>query len=190
MTSKRGMNLTQSEMLERLCPPPFDQRNVVPKNATIVQSPAHRWWRSDSPIRAHERDLSTAPPPKMTDTRGVLGWGHRDGPGCFHTSYKAGSGTAAHTLNHPVQPPSISGYSGFVPGKYAGNIVSGTYNQTNLDSEGHLSKTAQASRFGRSATGMGHPGCGSSWGTGRGLERSSSVPGNAFQSAGAAVLEG
>lgn len=34
-----------------------------------------------------------------------------------------------------VRPGTISGYSAFMPGKYAGNIIGGTYNKTALEAE-------------------------------------------------------
>jgi len=184
---KRG-KFTQAEMLAVLSPPPFDQRNIVPKSARLVHSPKEKWWRSNSPMRQADRDFSdltnregaaTAPPCHGTErsgdfdsivaqrtprggqargfeTRGVLGWGRRTGPSCFRSQYQTGSGTTAHFVppidSSPMglgrnTPPSISGYSGFIPGKYAGNVVGATYSETNKGAETHLRKTHQAFRF-------------------------------------------
>eukprot|EP00928_Gymnodinium_smaydae_P074852 TRINITY_DN57870_c0_g1_i1.p1 TRINITY_DN57870_c0_g1~~TRINITY_DN57870_c0_g1_i1.p1 ORF type:complete len:206 (-),score=14.96 TRINITY_DN57870_c0_g1_i1:323-940(-) len=142
--------LSQAELLMRLSPVPFDMRNVVPANAKTMTPPEGRWWRSDSPGREKDRprdalDIS------MSQTRGVLGFGLRRGPGCFQTSYAAGSGSAAH-FQDVQYPKSISGYSGHIAGKLAGNVVGGTYNKSLEDSIAHLETTAQARKFGRLAT--------------------------------------
>lgn len=143
--------ISQSEMLEKLSPPSFDQRNVVPKDAKIVKSPADRWWRSDSPLKGQEQDFSltkaAAPSP---NTQGVFGWGKR---GKFESQYQTGSGTAHHfKVDGESLPPTISGYSGFIPGKYAGNVVGGTFNQSNYDAENHLRRTVQAMKYSPDAT--------------------------------------
>jgi len=146
MSSKTGEKISQADMLQRMSPPPFDQRNVVPKEAKIVKSPADRWWRSDSPLRGQEKDFSvdTAKAPSP-NTQGVFGWGKR---GKFESQYQTGSGTAHHfKVDGESLPPTISGYSGFIPGKYAGNVVGGTFNQSNYDAENHLRRTVQAMKY-------------------------------------------
>mmetsp|Transcript_118329 Transcript_118329/g.205540 ORF Transcript_118329/g.205540 Transcript_118329/m.205540 type:complete len:162 (+) Transcript_118329:53-538(+) len=144
-----AQKLTQAEMLERMSPAPFDQRNIVPKHATVKKSPDGRWWRSDSPVRDGEPEdrVSQDEDFEKKDTRGVLGFGQRTGPSCFQSQYQTGSGTAAHFKNEGA-PPTISGYSGHIPGKYAGNVVGGTYTKTNSDAQDHLTTTAQTSMFG------------------------------------------
>ncbi|EER02779.1 hypothetical protein Pmar_PMAR003772 [Perkinsus marinus ATCC 50983] len=42
----------------------------------------------------------------------------------------------------------IPGYSGFIPGTYAGNIIGTGFNKGKLDADAHLRTTAQARRFG------------------------------------------
>merc|ERR1719331_1575945 len=81
------------------------------------------------------------------DTRGVLGFGKRTGPSCFRSQYQTGSGTAAHFKSTDI-PPTISGYSGHIAGKYAGNIVGGTYDKTNDAAIEHLKTCEQNLRFG------------------------------------------
>jgi len=137
----------------KLSPQPFNMRNVVPENAIIEESTEKRWWRSDSPRAGYDEFADIPKDPvdiSKSATRGVLGTGRRDGPICYQTSYQTGSGTAAHFKDVDA-PATISGYSGFIAGKYAGNIVGGTFNKTNEDAETHLLSTAQAMRFGASA---------------------------------------
>eukprot|EP00427_Karlodinium_veneficum_P018295 CAMPEP_0169130634 /NCGR_PEP_ID=MMETSP1015-20121227/37805_1 /TAXON_ID=342587 /ORGANISM="Karlodinium micrum, Strain CCMP2283" /LENGTH=159 /DNA_ID=CAMNT_0009194815 /DNA_START=42 /DNA_END=521 /DNA_ORIENTATION=+ len=145
-------NCTQAEMLERLCPPSFDARVRVPLNAKVIASPEERWWRSDSPVRANEPadGVRTFYDPSNGQTRGVLGHGLRTGPSCYQSQYQTGTGTAAHFRNEDV-PPTISGYSGHIAGKYAGNIVGGTYAKSNEDAKEHLKTTEQSALFGSTA---------------------------------------
>merc|ERR1712107_628890 len=113
-----------------------------------------RWWRSDSPRRPGDPP-DCAPPlvdPSMSATRGVLGQGARTGPGCFQTQSQTGTGTAAHFKNEGV-PNTISGYSGHIAGKVAGNCVGGTYDKANEDAIEHLKSTAQTAKFGATAIG-------------------------------------
>mmetsp|Transcript_38792 Transcript_38792/g.70763 ORF Transcript_38792/g.70763 Transcript_38792/m.70763 type:complete len:159 (+) Transcript_38792:97-573(+) len=149
MSDQPAQKLTQAEMLERMSPPVFDQRNIVPHNADIKKSPDSRWWRSDSPVRDGEPPDGVREGDDMgkKETRGVMGFGQRSGPSCFQSQYQTGSGTAAHFKNEGA-PPTISGYSGHIPGKYAGNVVGGTYTKTNSDAQDHLTTTAQTSMFG------------------------------------------
>jgi len=42
----------------------------------------------------------------------------------------------------------VSGYSGFIPGKYAGGSLGCTFSAANVEAENHLKRTAQAVRFG------------------------------------------
>jgi len=145
----KPMKLTQSEMVDHLSPAPFDQRNIVPKDATIKTSPDSRWWRSDSPDRegGHpDVPLDTVDPSKSA-TRGVLGTGRRDGPGNFQSQYQTGSGTAAHFKPEEGHPRAISGYSGHIAGKYAGNVIGGTFDKSYADAEEHLKSTSQAKSY-------------------------------------------
>lgn len=83
------------------------------------------------------------------ETKGVLGHGQRSGPVCFQTQYQSGTGTAAHYRHDgPAPPPAISGYSGHIAGKYAGNVIGGTWDKANDDSHDHLRTTAQAFKVG------------------------------------------
>eukprot|EP00927_Polykrikos_kofoidii_P071469 TRINITY_DN67730_c0_g1_i1.p1 TRINITY_DN67730_c0_g1~~TRINITY_DN67730_c0_g1_i1.p1 ORF type:complete len:181 (+),score=33.22 TRINITY_DN67730_c0_g1_i1:71-544(+) len=148
-----GAKLTQEELLDRLSEKPFDMRNVVPGNAVVESSPEQRWWRSDSPERDGSGNADVPRDPadlSKSQTRGVLGFGERSGPGCYQTSYQTGSGTAAQVRDGD-DPKTIAGYSGFVPGKYAGNVIGGTFNKSNEDAQEHLKQTAQAQRFGKDA---------------------------------------
>merc|ERR1719408_599010 len=148
--------LSQAEMLEAMSPAPFDQRNRVPASANIQKAPDSRWWRSDSPRGEGE------PPdggvsyvdPNNGATRGVLGHGQRSGPSCYQTQYSAGVGSAAHFKTDQSVPPTISGFSGHIAGKYAGNCVGGTYTKTNEDAVDHLKGTAQTLRYGATAIKM------------------------------------
>jgi len=140
--------LSQEELLVLLNPPPFRQEKRVPPGSKIVTSCEHRWWRSDSPDREGCPDVPRDPVDvRKSGTRGVLGYGNRQGPGCYQSQYQTGSGTAAHFKDesHIKNTP---GYSGFIAGKYAGNIVGGTYMKSNEDASSHLQTTAQALRFG------------------------------------------
>merc|ERR1719238_1342299 len=94
-------------------------------------------------MRAHEKDYSVdKTPAAAANTQGVFGWGKR---GKFESQYQTGCGTAHHfKVDGESLPPTISGYSGFIPGKYAGNVVGGTFNQSNYDAENHLRRTVQA----------------------------------------------
>jgi len=141
--------LSQEELLTRLSPPPFDQRNTVPANAVVDKPPKERWWRTDSPprtdqpvghTRAAQCDSNAM---SMSDTRGTLGLGKRTGPGCYQSQYQCGSGTSA-SFDPKGVPPAITGYSGHIPGKYAGNIVGGTFYKANEDARAHLATTSQA----------------------------------------------
>mmetsp|Transcript_76401 Transcript_76401/g.247404 ORF Transcript_76401/g.247404 Transcript_76401/m.247404 type:complete len:148 (+) Transcript_76401:91-534(+) len=142
-----AQKLTQEEMLKRLNEEPFNQSKAVPADAVIEHSPEARWWRSDSPRAGEHPDL---PPqhadPRLSATSGVLGTGQRDGPGNFHTQYQTGSGTAAHYKEESATK-TISGYSGHIAGKYAGNVIGGTFNKSNDDAVKHLQTTSQASKY-------------------------------------------
>merc|ERR1740130_1596857 len=136
-----------------MSPAPFDQRNRVPAGAQIRKAPVERWWRSDSPRGDGEPADGAAPniDPNNGATRGVLGHGQRSGPSCYQTQYQTGSGTAAHFKTSSEVPPTISGYSGHIAGKYSGNCVGATYTKTNEDSIEHLKGTAQTLRYGATA---------------------------------------
>eukprot|EP00929_Paragymnodinium_shiwhaense_P060421 TRINITY_DN3017_c0_g1_i13.p1 TRINITY_DN3017_c0_g1~~TRINITY_DN3017_c0_g1_i13.p1 ORF type:complete len:170 (+),score=25.92 TRINITY_DN3017_c0_g1_i13:94-603(+) len=148
--TRAGGKLSQAELLERLSPIPFTMKNVVPEDAKIAYSDERRWWRSDSPDRTGEGHLDVPRDPvdvTKSATRGVLGNGVRSGPGMYQTSYQCGSGTAAH-FKDETQPKNISGYSGMIPGKYAGNCVGSTYVKSNEDAIEHLKSTAQSMKWG------------------------------------------
>merc|ERR1712137_1089764 len=87
----------------------------------------------------------------MGDTRGVLGFGKREGHACFQSQYQTGAGTAAH-FRAGGAPPTIPGYSGHVPGKYAGNVFGGTFDKTCAGSQAHLKTTDQTMRVGAKAS--------------------------------------
>merc|ERR550525_608831 len=135
-------------MMTRLSEEPFNQKKCVPPDAKIEVSPEERWWRSDSPRAGEHPDV---PPqednPAFSQTRGVLGGGHREGPGNFQTQYQTGSGTAAHFKEEEGGNKTISGYSGHIAGKYAGNVIGGTFDKANADATEHLKTTSQAKRF-------------------------------------------
>eukprot|EP00928_Gymnodinium_smaydae_P074281 TRINITY_DN57349_c0_g1_i1.p2 TRINITY_DN57349_c0_g1~~TRINITY_DN57349_c0_g1_i1.p2 ORF type:complete len:154 (-),score=41.88 TRINITY_DN57349_c0_g1_i1:119-580(-) len=142
-----GKKLSQAELLQALSPTPFDMRNVVPKDAVVEQSGENRWWRSSSPDREGKPDEPRdAVNVSASATRGVMGTGQREGPGCYTTSYRSGSGTAAH-FKDEAAPPTISGYSGYIPGKIPGNCVGGTFNKSNEDANEHLQTTAQITKL-------------------------------------------
>merc|ERR1719263_402553 len=148
-----GKKLSQAEMIEALSPAPFDQRNRVSKDAQLDEAPIERWWRSDSP-RGPGEPADGAPDysdPNCGATRGVLGHGQRSGPSCYQSQYQRGSGTAAHFKTTTEVPPTISGYSGHIAGKYSGNVVGGTYTKTNEGAIEHLKGTAQTLRYGATA---------------------------------------
>lgn len=150
-----GKKLTQAEMLQRLSPPPFNQKKCVPENATIELSPADRWHRSDSPRGEHD-DHPDVPPPKpdpnMSETRGVLGYGQRSGPACFQTLHQTGPGVASHFKVPSDAPAMVSGFSGHIAGKVAGNCIGGTFEKANCDAQDHLKTTSQTLRYGTMAT--------------------------------------
>lgn len=141
--------LTQEQMLEILTEKPFNQKKCVPADATVEYSPPERWWRSDSPDRGEGfPDLPTQTvDSSMSGTRGVLGMGQRSGPVRFFSQYQTGPGTAAHFKDDGGEAPTISGYSGHIAGKYAGNCIGGTYSKGNEDAIEHLKTTSQAQRF-------------------------------------------
>jgi len=144
---EKPKKLSQEEMLARMSEEPFNQSKAVPANAVIEESPDGRWWRSDSPrAEGHPDGANTGADPSLSATRGVLGAGMREGPGNYHTQYQTGSGTAAH-FKEDEPSKLISGYSGHIPGKYAGNIIGGTFDKTNADAVEHLKTTSQAGRF-------------------------------------------
>lgn len=109
------------------------------------------WWRTDSPIRDGERDYSLDSPSKAPEkSEGVFGWGKKPQ---YYTCYQVGSGSRHNFSSvRENKPTVVSGYSGFIPGKYAGNIIGGTFNQTNFDAENHLRRTVQAMRIGGERT--------------------------------------
>lgn len=153
MASSSKPKLTQAEMLEKLSPAPFDMRNVVPHGSKIQASPEARWWRSSSPERDndgsfHPDEPRQAPPREMSATRGVLGLGKRQGPVVYSTSAQTGSNTSPVFNNGEEVPPHCSGYSGFIAGKVAGNVIGGTFDATNQRARDHLEGTGQAQRFG------------------------------------------
>lgn len=144
----KASKLSQEDLLRWMSPAPFDQRNVVPSNAIVEKAADDRWWRSDSPPRTDEarrgqQEDGDETREAMEDTRGSLGLGRRSGPGCYQSQYQCGSGTAAN-FNANGVPHSISGYGGHIPGKYAGNIVGGTFDKASEDCQAHLATTAQA----------------------------------------------
>mmetsp|Transcript_13550 Transcript_13550/g.21550 ORF Transcript_13550/g.21550 Transcript_13550/m.21550 type:complete len:155 (+) Transcript_13550:64-528(+) len=142
--------MSQGELLEALCEAPFNQRKCVPHDAIIENSPQERWWRSDSP-RAGDDQYPDAPiPPNksaLSGTRGVLGAGQRTGPGLYVSSSQTGSGSAAHFKEEGLMQ-NISGYSGHIPGKYAGNCVGTTFDRSSTDAKEHLKTTSQVERYG------------------------------------------
>jgi len=152
-------NLSQGEMLEPVHRTTFDQRekdrhmNRVSQDTIIKRSPESRWWRTDSPCRKGEPpDCGFENQTHLNgSTHGVLGHGQRSGPSCHQSTYRKGCGAAAHFQSDRALPPTISGYSGHISGKYAGNIVGGTYRKTNEDAVEHLKSTAQTSRYGSAA---------------------------------------
>merc|ERR1719229_1093515 len=135
--------------MDRLNPEPFNMRTSVPENATIKRSPPERWWRSDSPDRdgSHPDLPKAAADPALSATRGVLGGGRRSGPILFQTQSQTGTGTASHFKMDPEAPSKISGYSGHIAGKQAGNCIGGTFDEANRMAETHLKTTTQTLRF-------------------------------------------
>eukprot|EP00449_Zooxanthella_nutricula_P028856 CAMPEP_0198539652 /NCGR_PEP_ID=MMETSP1462-20131121/49868_1 /TAXON_ID=1333877 /ORGANISM="Brandtodinium nutriculum, Strain RCC3387" /LENGTH=149 /DNA_ID=CAMNT_0044269711 /DNA_START=72 /DNA_END=521 /DNA_ORIENTATION=+ len=144
MTTK----LTQAELLEKLSEPPFNQSKAVPENAEVTKSNPATWWRSDSPRGDADPDLQAAANP-LSVTSGVLGEGNRTGPGTFASSASCGPNTAAHFQN-PAGAGTriISGYSGHIAGKYAGNCIGGTFEKSNEDAVEHLKTTHQVQKYG------------------------------------------
>eukprot|EP00443_Scrippsiella_acuminata_P073184 CAMPEP_0115553872 /NCGR_PEP_ID=MMETSP0271-20121206/96996_1 /TAXON_ID=71861 /ORGANISM="Scrippsiella trochoidea, Strain CCMP3099" /LENGTH=204 /DNA_ID=CAMNT_0002987569 /DNA_START=54 /DNA_END=668 /DNA_ORIENTATION=- len=140
------------KIITSMQPEKFEQRNIVPVNAKYQMSHPERWWRSHSPVD-NVGDFPDDPKPnpdiRMSSTRGALGFGQRSGPVCFQTQYQTGAGVAAH-FKDTSPNKTISGYSGFLAGKYAGNVAGGTYNKTVSDAQAHLRTTSQALRFGGS----------------------------------------
>eukprot|EP00933_Yihiella_yeosuensis_P076520 TRINITY_DN86328_c0_g1_i1.p1 TRINITY_DN86328_c0_g1~~TRINITY_DN86328_c0_g1_i1.p1 ORF type:complete len:157 (+),score=42.08 TRINITY_DN86328_c0_g1_i1:85-555(+) len=147
-----GKKLTQAELLQLLSPPPFNQSKAVPADAVVEATPDLRWWRTDSPRGSGDPDgqfpdlPAQHPSIALSATRGVLGDGKRSGPGNFFTSNQTGSGTAAH-FSETCDSKTISGFSGHIPGKVAGNCVGGTYDSANKEATEHLKTTSQAKRF-------------------------------------------
>mmetsp|Transcript_7183 Transcript_7183/g.20191 ORF Transcript_7183/g.20191 Transcript_7183/m.20191 type:complete len:151 (+) Transcript_7183:94-546(+) len=147
MADGKPQKLDQAEMLARLSEEPFNQKKCVPPDAKVQVSPEERWWRSDSPRAGEHPDVpAEGENPALSATRGVLGAGSREGPGNFQTQYQTGSGTAAHYKEENAGR-TISGYSGHIAGKYAGNVIGGTFDKSNADANEHLKTTSQASRF-------------------------------------------
>jgi len=151
--------LTAGELLLRLSPPAFDMRHTIPKGATIEKTPPERWWRSNSPVVDRD-DPPDHPQPasqvlengSLSSTRGVLGFGRRTGACRYQSQYQVGSAPSAQFRLHAEQPKTVSGYSGHIPGKYAGNVIGGTYNKTLVDAEEYLKTTPQTDVYGPRAT--------------------------------------
>lgn len=157
---------TQAELLLLLSPAPFDQRNTsYLTDATISRSQPDTWWRTESPRDKDEQqdilqwthEYNTKPktpePETIRDcpTTGVFSWRKRP----EHLSqYQVGLGPVGpyKAEDTDARAGTISGYSGFIPGKYAGNTVGGTFNQSNYDAEQHLMRTAQAIQYGVAAS--------------------------------------
>mmetsp|Transcript_102047 Transcript_102047/g.284069 ORF Transcript_102047/g.284069 Transcript_102047/m.284069 type:complete len:141 (-) Transcript_102047:143-565(-) len=136
MADGKPQKLTQEEMLSRLSEEPFNQKKCVPPDAKVQVSPEERWWRSDSPRAGEHPDVPTQETVRGAGTAG------------FQTQYQTGSGTAAH-YKEEMAPKMISGYSGHIAGKYAGNVIGGTFDKSNADAVEHLKTTSQANRFPR-----------------------------------------
>jgi hypothetical protein len=149
---------TQAELLELLSEPPFNQRNTVPPDATIINSQPETWWRTDSPrgvpddeAEAQERQwMSTYKEPEPEGPEldgipktGVFSWRKRPE---YKSCYQVGYGPATRTAVNGTG--TISGYSGFIPGKYAGGSLGCTFNAAGIEAENHLKRTAQAVRYG------------------------------------------
>jgi hypothetical protein len=105
-----------------------------------------KWWRSDSPRSESLEQVTIATQEReQRTTHGVFYFGKRNQQ---TTQYRIGSGSNHAFTNKDATgndpPPSISGYSGFIPGKYAGNVIGGTYNQCNYLADIHLRSTCQA----------------------------------------------
>eukprot|EP00930_Biecheleria_cincta_P067095 TRINITY_DN5348_c0_g1_i1.p1 TRINITY_DN5348_c0_g1~~TRINITY_DN5348_c0_g1_i1.p1 ORF type:complete len:148 (-),score=16.35 TRINITY_DN5348_c0_g1_i1:333-776(-) len=134
MAKRDGKKVSQSEMLEILSPPPFNQRRTVPDDAIITYSPQKRWWRSDSPQRSNDAFADQAPryqpDPTLSMTAGSLGFGKRNATAYFMTASQVGPGRAAHFENDPDTLPTISGFSAHYPGKAGGNIIGTTFNRS------------------------------------------------------------
>jgi len=142
LTSESADGQTEADESKTVHRSPFDQRNIVGQDTRIIKSHPARWWRSISPgLEAYPDLESEAPDASKSSTRGVLGFGKRTGPGCFQTQYQMGSGTAAHYKDSDKYAKTISGYSGFIAGKYAGNPIGGTFEATNKAAEAHLQET-------------------------------------------------
>mmetsp|Transcript_11321 Transcript_11321/g.26056 ORF Transcript_11321/g.26056 Transcript_11321/m.26056 type:complete len:160 (-) Transcript_11321:223-702(-) len=147
----KAQSLTQAEILERLSPVPFDMRERIPKDAEVIKPHPERWWRSNSPVREgqepDEPETKSDPVVVKASTRGVMNHGKRTGAINYQTQYQCGLGTAAHFKIDEAVPPTVSGYSGHVAGKYAGNIIGGTYDKTIEDAYGYLQTTRQAMQY-------------------------------------------
>eukprot|EP00388_Colpodella_angusta_P005375 GDKJ01016672.1.p1 GENE.GDKJ01016672.1~~GDKJ01016672.1.p1 ORF type:complete len:170 (+),score=27.86 GDKJ01016672.1:36-545(+) len=139
------------------------------KNSVIKQS--DKWWRTESPPPARfgddphshvkpqrepyfsERkandykvtqiDIDYAEPPR----NGVFSY--QRWPQYFTTNQVGLAPLEADPRRHEKRDTMgcISGYSGFIPGKIAGNCVGGTFAQSNVEATTHLNKTRQSNDY-------------------------------------------
>ena len=143
---------TFDELLTKLSPPPFVMRDRARGASRVVKSPAEHWWRTSSPEtsprghRTYEVDVAE-PAVDNRPSLGVFGYTRRPE---YSSNYQVGHSPA----NFPRTVPSVGGfslipgYSGFIPGKAAGNCIGGTFARSNLDAECHLRTTLQAEKCG------------------------------------------
>jgi len=150
---------SQAELLELLSEPPFDQRRSVPPNAQVTYSRPETWWRTDSPRGVPDADQDAREEQWMKTYReevepeaedlqgvpktGVFSWRKRPE---YKSNYQVGFAPATKSAVNGAG--SVSGYSGFIPGKYAGGSLGCTFNAANIEAENHLKRTAQAVRYG------------------------------------------
>jgi hypothetical protein len=150
---------SQAELLELLSEPPFNQRRSVPPDAVVTRSRPETWWRSDSPRGVPDPEAEAREEEWMKTYReekepeaaelqgvpknGVFSWRKRPE---YKSVYQVGFCPATQAAVNGSG--TVSGYSGFIPGKYAGGSLGCTYSAASIEAENHLKRTAQAVRFG------------------------------------------
>ncbi|CEM25774.1 unnamed protein product [Vitrella brassicaformis CCMP3155] len=134
-------------------PTAADKANTVPihireflRTSHPVTSPY--WWRSPSPgevrRKADEERPATPPPPHLKGVPRSGVFSHQKWPQ-YLTTYQVAYSPFGHFKPWDEEKPgSIPGYSGYLPGKEAGNVIGKTYCKARDAAIEGLRKTRQA----------------------------------------------
>lgn len=130
------------------------------EETNIVLSNSKTWWRSDSPRTERFSDEGAeggarARTPSPDHLAGVPFSGVfsvRKRPQ-YQSQYQVGFGPATKNPPKGERPGSVTGYSGFIAGKYAGNVIGTTYSASGFDCENHLLRTSQAAFMNKAGRG-------------------------------------